>query len=123
MMDVKETLAIGLANVAEHTVTKGMSAPHLPVAVLSTPAMVGLIEGACLLAAAPHLDEGETTVGTHVCVSHQGAVREGETFLIRCRLASIEKRRLNFDVEVDGPGGAVSRGTHQRAVVTLARMS
>jgi fluoroacetyl-CoA thioesterase len=123
MVCVKDTLAVGLDNVAEHTVTKRMSAPHLPVAVLSTPTMVGLIEGACLLAAAPHLDEGETTVGTHVCVSHQGAVREGEQFVIRCRLASIEKRRLNFDVEVDGPGGPVSRGTHQRAVVTLARMA
>jgi fluoroacetyl-CoA thioesterase len=120
---VKDTLAVGLDNMAEHTVTKRMSAPHLPVAVLSTPTMIALIEGACLLAAAPHLDEEETTVGTHVCVSHQGAVREGEKFVIRCRLASIEKRRLNFDVEVDGPNGPISRGTHQRAVVSLAGMT
>jgi fluoroacetyl-CoA thioesterase len=123
MVCVKDTLAVGLDNVAEYTVTKHMSAPHLPVAVLSTPTMIGLIEGVCLLAAAPHLDEDETTVGTHVCVSHQGAVREGERFVIRCRVASVEKRRLNFDVEVDGPTGPVSRGTHQRAVVSLARMA
>jgi fluoroacetyl-CoA thioesterase len=123
MVCVKDTLAVGLDNVAEYTVTKHMSAPHLPVAVLSTPTMIGLIEGVCLLAAAPHLDEDETTVGTHVCVSHQGAVREGERFVIRCRLVSVEKRRLNFDVEVDGPTGPVSRGTHQRAVVSLARMA
>jgi fluoroacetyl-CoA thioesterase len=81
--------------------------------------MVGLIEAACLEVAAPHLEPGETTVGTHVCVSHDRAVNEGEEFVIRCRLASVEKRRLNFDVEVDGPAGAVSRGTHQRAVISL----
>jgi fluoroacetyl-CoA thioesterase len=120
---MKETLTVGLANEARHVVTREMAPPHLPAVVLSTPAMVGMIEGTCLLAAAPHLDEGETTVGTHVCVSHDAAVREGEEFVIRCRLTSIEKRRLNFDVAVDGPAGQVSRGTHQRAVVNFGRMT
>ena len=119
---MKDTLAVGLSNETRHTVTKDMSAPHLPVAVLGTPNMVALIEGCCLMAAAPHLDEDETTVGTHVCVSHDAGVMEGQEFIIRCRLVSTEKRRLNFDVEVDGPSGQVSRGTHQRAVVNLSRM-
>jgi fluoroacetyl-CoA thioesterase len=118
---MKETLAAGLTNEARYVVSKDMSPPHLPMVVLSTPAMIGMIEGACLLAAAPHLEEGETTVGTHVCVSHDAAVREGEEFVVTCRLASVEKRRLNFDVAVDGPAGQVSRGTHQRAVVNFAR--
>lgn len=118
---MKDSLAAGVTNEARHTVTKAMSPGHLPVVVLSTPAMIGLIEGSCLAAAASHLEETETTVGTHVCVSHDRAVNEGEEFVIRCRLTSVEKRRLNFDVEVDGPSGAVSRGTHQRAVINLAR--
>lgn len=117
---VKESLAVGITNEARYTVTKEMAAPHLPRIVLSTPNMISLIEGSCLTAAAAHLDDNETTVGTHVCVSHQAAVTEGEEFVVRCRLASIERRRLNFDVEVDGPSGPVSRGTHQRAVVNLA---
>jgi fluoroacetyl-CoA thioesterase len=120
---VKDSLAAGINNEVSYTVTKDMSAPHLPVVVLSTPTMIGLIEGTCLKAAASHLDDGETTVGTHVCVSHDATVSEGEKFTIRCRLTSREKRRLYFDVEVDGPHGPVSRGTHQRAVVSLARMS
>jgi fluoroacetyl-CoA thioesterase len=120
---MKETLTAGLTNEARHLVSKEMAAPHLPAVVLSTPTMVGLIEGTCLLAAAPHLDEGETTVGTHVCVSHDAAVREGEEFVVRCTLTSVEKRRLNFEVAVDGPAGQISRGTHQRAVITFARVS
>jgi fluoroacetyl-CoA thioesterase len=118
---VKQSLAPGISNEVRHTVTKGMAPGHIPAIVLSTPSMVGLIEAACLAAAAPHLDDGENTVGTHVCVSHDRAVNEGEEFVVRCRLASVDKRRLNFDVEVDGPAGAVSRGTHQRAVIALSR--
>src|SRR5215467_810353 len=120
---MRESLAAGLTNETRHIVSKDMAPPHLPAVVLSTPAMIGMIEATCLLAAAPHLDEGESTVGTHVCVSHDAAVREGAEFVIRCRLTSVEKRRLNFEVAVDGPAGQVSRGTHQRAVVNFARMS
>ena len=119
---VKDSLAPGISNDAHHTVTKEMSAPHLPVAVLSTPTMVSLIEGCCLLAAAPHLTDGETTVGTHVCISHEAAVYEGEKFQSHCRLESVDRRRLNFEVEVQGPRGIVSRGTHQRAVIDASRM-
>lgn len=120
---MKDSLAPGITHEMRHTVTKQMSPGHLPIVVLSTPSMVGLIEGCCLLAVAPHLDHGEVTVGTHVCVSHDAAVNEGEEFTIRCRLTTVERRRLTFDVEVDGPRGRVSRGTHQRAVLDTARMA
>jgi len=76
-----------------------------------------------MLSVQPHLDEGETTVGTHVCVSHQAAALEGEEITIRCRLTGIERRRLTFAVEVDTPTARISEGTHQRAVVSLARMA
>jgi fluoroacetyl-CoA thioesterase len=117
---MKDSLAVGLTDEVRHTVTKDMSPGHLSRVVLSTPTMIGLMEGLCLSAVQLHLDDGETTVGTHVCVSHESAVEEGEQFVIRFRLASIERRRLNFDVEIDGPERIVSRGTHQRAVVRVS---
>ncbi len=120
---MKESAAPGITHAMVHTVTRAMAPGHIPAVVLSTPAMVGLIEQCCLLAVQPHLDEGEATVGTHICVSHDSAVGEGEEFVVRCRLTLVEKRRLTFDVEVDGPRGQVSRGTHQRAVINLARLA
>jgi fluoroacetyl-CoA thioesterase len=120
---MKETLVVGITYESTHTVTKEMSPPHLPMVVLSTPTMVGMIEGTCMSSLEGHLDTGELTVGTHVCVSHEGAVREGEEFVIRSTLSGIERRRLTFDVEVQGPRGSVSRGTHERAVVDATRMS
>jgi fluoroacetyl-CoA thioesterase len=119
---VHDTLQPGITNEATHTVTAAMSAPHLPRVVLSTPTMIGLIEGTCLLATKPHLDDDETTVGTHVCVSHQAAALEGEEITIRCRLTEINRKRLTFSVSVDTAGARISEGTHERAVVSLSRM-
>lgn len=120
---MKETLAPGIEKEMSFTVTKEMSPAHLPMAVLSTPAMIGMIEGACLSNAQPHLDEGETTVGTHVNVSHTGPAHAGEQITVKSRLAEINKRRLTFEIEVLSPRGPISTGTHQRAVVDLSRFS
>jgi fluoroacetyl-CoA thioesterase len=84
--------------------------------------MIGLIEGTCLETVRPHLDDGETTVGTHVCVSHQAAAGEGERVTVRCRLTKVERRRLTFEVEADVPAGRISEGTHERAVISLDRI-
>jgi fluoroacetyl-CoA thioesterase len=84
--------------------------------------MISLIEQNCLAAAQEHLDDGETTVGTHVCVSHQAAAAEGEEVTVRCRLSRVDRRRLTFDVAVEGPRGLISEGTHERAVISLDRL-
>lgn len=119
---MNESLQVGIEGRSSHIVTADMAPGHLPRVVLSTPSMIRLVEGSCHQAAESHLDAGETTVGTHVCVSHTGAVLEGESFDVQVRLAEINKRRLTFDVSVIGPRGSVSEGTHERAVVKLDRM-
>lgn len=119
---MKDTLAPGLEVELSHAVTDAMAPPHLPVKVLSTPSMISLIEGTCFTLTQSHLDDGETTVGTHVCVSHTGPARSGETVRVHAKLRDINKRRLTFDIEVTAAGGTISTGTHERAVVTLDRM-
>jgi fluoroacetyl-CoA thioesterase len=120
---MKESLAIGIETEKTFTVTPEMSPAHLPAKLLSTPAMIGLIEGTCLALAQPHLDNNETTVGTHVNVSHNGPAAAGEEIRIKARLETIDRRRLTFAVEVFSPRGAISGGTHQRAVVDLSRFA
>lgn len=118
---MKDTLQIGLDAESKYTVTEDMSPPHLPVKVLSTPAMIQLIEGTCLQAVQPHLDAGETTVGVHVNVSHSGPASAGEEVRVKARLAEIDRRRLTFEVSVHSPRGIISEGTHQRAVIDTGR--
>lgn len=114
-------LEIGLACEKRYRVTDDMAPPHLPVKVLSTPSMIGLIEGTCLSAIQPHLAPGQATVGTHVCVSHAGAAPSGREISVRCVLVKIEKRRLTFETEVEVEGRIISKGTHERAIIDTSR--
>lgn len=114
---MRPTLEPGLTDDASYEVTADMSPGHLPVQVLSTPSMVGLIEGTCLRLAQAHLDEGETTVGTHICVSHAKAVNVGDSVVVSCELTERDRRRLTFRVGVRHGEAVVSEGTHERFVV------
>ena len=114
---MKDSLTVGIRGGSEHVVTEDMSPAHLPAKVLSTPSMIGLIEQTCLIAAQAHLDDGETTVGTHVCVSHAASVAAGEAIEITCALTEIDRRRLVFETRVTSGDTLVSDGTHQRFVV------
>ncbi len=114
---MKESLQPGLTSTATYPVTEDMSPPHLPTKVLSTPSMVGLIEQTCLLLAQEHLDEGETTVGIHVCVSHEASVAAGESVEISCEISDRDRKKLGFIATVTSGDKVVSKGTHDRFIV------
>lgn len=120
---MRPSLTAGIEHHESYDVLADMTPAHLPRAVLSTPSMIQLIEQTCLVAVQPHLDDAETTVGTHVCVSHTAPAAVGESVTVTCRLTEVQRRRLTFDVEVTGPTEAISTGTHQRAVIDLNRFS
>jgi predicted thioesterase len=118
---MKDTLATGIRGSARHLVTADMSPPHLPSKVLSTPSMIQLIEQTCLVTAQEHLDDHETTVGIHVCVSHSASVSAGEEVEVSCELTELDRRRLVFATTVTAGDKVVSEGTHQRFVVSPER--
>jgi fluoroacetyl-CoA thioesterase len=120
---MSDEIEIGLEHEREVAVTEEMSPAHLPAPVLSTPAMIQEIELTCLEAVQPLLAAGQTTVGTHVDVSHSGPAFAGETIRIHVALLEQEKRRLTFETRVASPRGAISVGRHQRAIVDLSRFS
>ena len=120
---MKDSLVIGIENETTYKVTKEMAPPHLSMPVLSTPSMIGMIEGTCLQCAQPHLDGAETTVGTHVNVSHRRPAYEGEEVTVKARLKEINKRRLIFEVEVLSPRESISAGTHERSVIDPSRLA
>ena len=116
-------LSPGLTHVATYPVTPEMRPPHLE-GILATSRMIGLMEDTCLAAVQPFLDDGQTTVGTHVDVSHVGSARTGEEITVRIRLTKVTQRRLlSFDVEVSAPEGVISTGTHQRLIVDRSRFA
>ena len=116
-------LCEGLTREATYRVTPDMRPPHVE-GILATSRMIGLIEDTCLDAVQPLLTDGQTTVGTHVDVTHVGTARAGEEVTVRIRLTKVTQRRLlRFAVEVAAPAGVISTGTHQRLVVERSRLA
>jgi fluoroacetyl-CoA thioesterase len=115
---MKDTLQVGVTHTLREQVRAELSPPHLaPTVVPSTPSMILLMEMASLQAAQPHLDANETTVGTHVNVSHRSAARDGETVTVTSELTDVDRRRLTFAVCVSVGDRIIGEGTHQRAVI------
>lgn len=86
--------------------------------VLSTPGMIGMMEGACSALAYEHLPEGRATVGFEVCVKHVSAAAEGATCQTHAVLREVlDGRKLRFDVEVAEGERTIGVGAHERRVI------
>ena len=91
--------------------------------VLSTPGMIGMIEGNAAALAFENLDEGKATVGFEVCVRHVGAALEGSECTVSTRLVEIaDGRKLRFEVEVTEGERTIGVGTHERRIIDVGRL-
>ncbi len=91
--------------------------------VLSTPNLILGLERTSRNLAFPLLDPGYDTVGTHVNVYHLAATPMGMTVTYRSEVTSVEERRVNFKVEAFDEKQKIAEGTHQRAIVNVARFA
>jgi len=91
--------------------------------VLATPWMIGWMERTCRDAVLPLLDPGYDTVGTHVDVSHLAATPMGMTVTFTAEVIGVEERRIRFKVEAWDEKEKAGEGTHERAIVNIARFA
>jgi fluoroacetyl-CoA thioesterase len=89
--------------------------------VLSTPAMIGMMERTATMLVYPRLEPGQATVGFEVCVKHVGGAPEGTRCTARARLDEIvDGRKLRFAVEVVAEDGrTIGVGTHERRLINI----
>jgi len=90
--------------------------PH----VLSTPALLGLMERACAQVMAVEVGEGQLSVGVKTEISHTQPTAPEVDVLARATLRAIEGALYWFDVEATDPLGPVGIATHARAIVDRA---
>ena len=67
------------------------------------------------------LSEGESTVGTHLDVSHLAATPVGMRVRCESELVEVDGRRLVFRLEVFDEAGKVGEGTHERFIIRNER--
>ena len=109
---------------ASIVVSNEVTARHLgsgTVAVFATPEMVRLMERAAVNGLAPYLAPGQQSVGTMVNVKHLAATPVGATVTARAELLSIDGRRLFFKVSAHDGTDLIGEGTHERALIDLAK--
>ena len=91
--------------------------------VLSTPHMIGYMERTCRDTVLPLLDAGYDTVGTHVNVWHLAAAPIGMSVTFTAEVIGVDGRRVEFRVEARDEKDKIGEGTHQRAIVNVAKFA
>ncbi|MBQ7096073.1 MAG: thioesterase family protein [Clostridia bacterium] len=111
---------IGLTNEKKCIVTKELTAQSMgsgDLPVFATPAMIALMEGCAAESVAGLLEEGTTTVGTHIDVQHLSATPIGMEVVCKIVLKKAEGRSLHFTLEAWDESGLIGKGEHDRFIV------
>lgn len=119
-------MEIGIKGMSERIVTEDLLACTVGsglVAVFATPMMIAGIENTAAASVESALDEGKTTVGTLMNVSHVAATPAGMKVRFETELTEIAPngKILTFKVAAYDEAGLIGEGTHQRAIVDKAR--
>lgn len=89
--------------------------------VFSTPSMIALMEKASRELVQPYLEEGQSTVGTRLEVSHVAASPIGAHIRAKSTLVEIDRRMLTFEVKAYADGELIGEGRHQRCIIYAER--
>lgn len=113
-------MEIGIIGKGEIVVTKDVTAAAIGsgmVDVFATPMMISLMEKTCAKSVASHLQADESTVGTHVNVSHCAATPIGMKVYCESELIEIDRRKLTFKVTAYDERGLIGEGLHERFII------
>ena len=110
----------GLSHTSTMRVTAEVTAEYIgsgDLAVLATPAMCARMENAAMMAVAPQMEEGQTTVGTALNIEHLRATKVGEVVTATAVLTEVNGRELKFNIAARDAVGIIGEGTHTRFIV------
>lgn len=114
----------GLTYTATTKVTQEKSALAMGsgnLMVFATPALVALMENAAMMAVAPSLPEGSTTVGGAISIQHTRPSGMGQEVSATARLVAVDGRKLSFELVAHDSSGVIGEGTHVRFIVDAER--
>lgn len=113
-LSAQSTTTVTLENTALQ-----MGSGDMPV--FASPAMVALMENAAMLAVAPYLEAGATTVGSEMNTSHIKPSGLGAVVTATAVLIEAEGRKLTFNVGARDGEGLIGEGVHVRYIVDRER--
>lgn len=121
---MKDGLILGLTHKQTYVTDPEMRARQLTSDVLSTPAMIGLMERTCVDLLEPYLGENEQTVGFHVDVRHVAPTRIGQSITVTAELLELKDNKLRFAVSASNDQGVkIGEGIHRRALINTKQFT
>lgn len=119
-------LKIGIKGRQETVVSDSNIATNVgsgKVEVFATPMMIALIEKTASLSIQPFLEDGQSSVGTQVNVSHCSATPLGMNVYAESEVIEVDRRRVLFKVAAYDERGLIGEGTHERFIIDIARFT
>ena len=118
------SVTVGLKGRAETVVTDANTAQAAcsgALPVFGTPFMCALMEEAAWKSIAPHLEPGQSTVGTRLNVSHDSATPVGMRVWAESEITQVDGKRLVLNVAAFDERGPIGQGVHERFIITDER--
>ena len=118
------SVTVGLKGRAEAVVSGANTAQAAcsgALPVFGTPFMCAMMEEAAWKSIAPCLEEGQSTVGTRLSVSHDSATPIGMKVWAESEVAKVDGKHLVLTVAAFDERGMIGQGIHERFIVTDER--
>ena len=117
---MKPELQPGVTHEITEMTEEKHAAPHLAAEgrfVFSTPSMIGFMERCSVALIKPFLEEGESSVGYKVNITHLAGTPIGQKVRTVSKVESIDGRRITFAVESHNEKEKIGEGTHVRVII------
>ena len=118
------SVTVGLKGRAETVVSDANTAQaacSAALPVFGTPFLCALMEEAAWKSIAPHLEAGQSTVGTQLNISHDSATPVAMKVWAESEISDTDGKRLRLKVTAYDEKGLIGQGTHQRFIITNDR--
>lgn len=115
------SITIGLKGRAETVVSDTNTAQAAcsgALPVFGTPFMCALMEEASWKSIVPHLEAGQSTVGTKLNISHDSATPVGMKVWAESEITEVDGKRLVLKVTAYDEMGLIGQGTHERFIIS-----
>ena len=117
-------ITVGMKGVAETLCEREDTAKEVgsgDLLVYATPCMIAMMESAACESIAPFLDEGQSSVGVSMNVTHEAATPVGMEVRAESEVTAVEGRKVTFRVAAYDEAGLIGQGTHTRVIIAAER--
>lgn len=114
------TIPVGTKGRAEALVTRDNTAKAAgsgTLLVFGTPFMTALMEQAASESLSAFLEEGQSSVGTKLAISHDSATPVGMEVWAESEVTAVDGRKVTFTVRAFDEKGPIGAGEHERFLI------